>query len=508
VKTAPAITATLQKAMALHQGGEIERAMQLYREVLTKEPEQADALHLLGAAHWQKTELDEAEKLIRRAIAVWGKEAAYFADLGGVLNQKNAIDEAITAYKMALKLDPHHKNARNGLANAYGRKGFEASRTYQWEEAEEAYGKLLALKPGDPAALNNLGEIRHHAGDRAKAEQFYSEALAQRPDYDIVRFNRGICRLGLENLTGGWADLAASTTDWLPRMDDGKNIPWLRVPLWDGGDLKDKKILLWGNQGIGDEILFASMIPDLLARGAKVSVECMDRLAPLFARSFPGVTIGIRRNLPQFGPADFDVQAPGLWLGRWVRPHFASFPERRAYLKADAAKTEAFRARYLAMGKKRVVGISWHTKSQGRADARRLSLQELVRALAPKFSFAETLFVDLQYGDHRAEREEVAQAHPGFTLDHDPDVDQLLDMDIFAAQLAACDEIVSIGNTTAHLAGALGVKGQILIPLAGLTWYWFETRENSPWYPSLRLLRKTEEGNWKGALQKLSPAES
>jgi Flp pilus assembly protein TadD len=492
--------------MALHQAGELDRAVQIYRDVLAKDPGQADALHLLGAVHWQKGELDDAEKLIRRSITLWNKEAAYFADLGGVLNQKGAFDEAIAAYQSALRLDPRHKNARAGLLNCYGRKGFEASKIFNWEEAEAAYRKLLEMNPGDAAALNNLGEIKQHAGDRRAAEEFYSQGLAKKPDYDIVRYNRAICRLGLNNLAGGWDDLAASTQDWLQRMDDRKGLPWPRMPLWDGSDLRGKKILIWGNQGIGDEILFSSMFGDLIERGAQVTVDCTGRLVPLFQRAFPGIVANARDGLPVF-MTDFDFVAPGLWLGRWLRQDFSQFPKRPAYLKADDAVTERLRARYKAFGKKRITGISWHTKSKGRAEERRLDLIDLAQAIAKKYPLDETLFVDLQYGDTAAERDTMQKTLPSFNLYHDPEVDQLQDMDIYAAQIAACDDVVTIGNTTAHVAGALGVPGQILIPTAGLTWYWFEDRPDCPWYPRLKILRKTGLGDWSAALAGIEYSE-
>jgi len=503
VKPARATQPVLQQAMALHQAGEVERAMEMYRDVLRREPGQADALHLLGAALWQKGELPEAEKLMRRAIGIWGREPGYFADLGGLLNQKGDFGASIAAYKAALKLDPRHANAREGLANCYGRQGFELSKTFQWPEAEAAYNKLLELRPGDAAAFNNLGEIVHHAGERRRAEDYYSRALDVKPDYDIVRFNRGICRLAQENLPGGWADMAASTRDWLPRMDGRKNLPWLKMRLWDGANLNGKKLMIWGDQGIGDEILFASMFPDLIKQGAQITVECTGRLMPLFRRAFPGIAAHSRDELPSYMP-DFDYVAPGLWLGRFLRPDFAAFPARRGYLKADAAQVERLRARYRGLGKKRVIGVAWHTTSQGRAGARRLDLLELAQALTRAYPPGETLFVDLQYGNTEAERADVARALPEFQLYHDPEVDQLQDMDIFAAQVAACDEYAGIGNTTAHVAGALGVKGQILIPIAGLTWYWFEKCETCPWYPSLRLLRKEKEGDWGAALGKIA----
>jgi len=487
----------LQQAMQLHQAGEIDRAMQMYRDVLAKEPGQADALHLLGAAHWQKGELDEGEKLIRRAIKIWDKSAGYFADLGGVLKQRGELVAAIAEYKKALALDPNLANARKGLAESLGRHGHDLAKEFQWEESEAAYRQYLEMRPGDAGALNNLAEIYHHAGDRETALSLYNEALQAQPGLHIARFNRAICLLGMNRLKEGWADMEASKSDWINRMDKRKGLPWLALPLWDGSDLCGKKILIWGDQGIGDEVLYAGMFSDLLACGAQVTVECMDRLVPIFARSFPEITVMVRSTHIMMS-ADFDFHSPYMWLSRFFRHDFAQFPARRGYLKADPEKTEMLRARYRAYGKPRIVGISWHTSTGGRGTARRMSLLDLAKVL-PK----DRLYVDLQYGDTAAERTEAARALPDFVLHHDTDVDQLKDMDIYAAQVVACDEVVTIGNTTAHMAGSLGIPSQVFLPIAGLTWFWFEKLEKCPWYPSVRLLRKEQEGDWDAALGKV-----
>lgn len=486
----------LKQAMDLHQAGNLDRAMQMYRDVLVQDPKQADALHLLGAAEWQKGNLEEAETLIRRAIAVWDEDAGYFSDLGHVLHAKSDLAGAIAAYKEALAIDPKQPHALKGLADTYGHHAFELAKQFRWDEAEAAYRALLEIRPDDAGALNNLAELYQHAGEREKACALYTGALNAKPDFHVLRANRAICQLGLNRLQEGWQDLADSVPGWLPRVDKRENLPWLLLPLWDGGDLTGKKILIWGDQGIGDEVLFASMLPDLIARGAQVTVECMDRLAPIFARSFPMAVIALRRPRPVIG-AEFDCQAPGLWLGRWLRADFESFPARASYLKADADRTAALRARYQAFGKKHIVGLAWHSISGGRAEQRRISLMELAAAL-PR---ADTLFIDLQYGDHQAEREDAGRALPDFTFFHDAEIDQLKDMDAFAAQMAACDRIVTIGNTTAHMAGALGVPATVLLPHAGLTWYWFEERLNSPWYPTLTILRKPLDGDWGGVLR-------
>ena len=485
--------------MNLHQSGALDRAMQMYRDVLVQDPRQADALHLLGAAEWQKGNLEEAERLMRKAIDVWDEDTGYFCDLGGLLLAKGKAGDAAVTYHQALQLDPANRNAREGLVKAFGQLGYDYSKEYRWEEAEKAYQRLLELRPAMPPRSTILARFTSMPVTEPRPMTFIPRQLPRSLIYCSRAITARFAISAQENLNEGWADLTASNKAWLQVIDTRKDLPWLRLPLWDGSNLRGKKIIVWGDQGIGDEILFADMIPDLLAQGAEVTVECTDRLVPIFQRSFPEI-ITIARAPENLPDTDFDFQIPGIWLGRWLRQSFDSFSSQQGYLKADADKTEKLRRRYEAFGKEKIVGIAWHSTSEGRAVHRRMTLQEMAQYLPCK---KDILYVNLQYGDHSDEIEEAKRAFLDFNFYDDKEVDQLRDMDLFAAQIAACDKIVSIGNTTAHLAGALGIAGNVLLPIAGLTWYWFEKKEQSPWYPQLRLLRKATEGDWSAALERI-----
>lgn len=484
--------------MTLHQQGQRARAEILYREVLAVRPRESNAWHLLGVVAWQKGDLVTAEADIRKAVACDGTVAVYHCNLGGVLKHKGDFAAAIEAYRQALRLLPDYTDAKVGLAEAYGKRGHALATAYQWEEAKAAFRHLLELNPLDAGALNNLAQVLHHAGESDEALTLYDRAIGIKPDFGLAQFNRGIGRLSQNRLQAGWQDLAASTKAWFPFMDNRPHLPWANLPLWDGSDLRGKKILLRGEQGIGDEILYASMISDLISQGAYITLECTDRLAPLFTRSFPEISV-LPRQTPPLPLNDFDCQAVGLWLGRFLRPDFDHFPQK-PYLKADAKMTDVLRARYASFGKTKIIGISWHSKTAGYGVHRSIALRELAVALPHK----DVLFIDLQYGDTAMDREAVQHEFPDFHLHHDPTIDQMIDMDSFAAQIAACDAVVTIGNTAAHVAGALGVPTAVFLPIAGLTWYWFKDLPQSPWYSSQKLLRKHPTKEWQAALDDVS----
>jgi hypothetical protein len=255
-------------------------------------------------------------------------------------------------------------------------------------------------------------------------------------------------------------------------------------PFWNGGPLESGRLLLWHEQGVGDEIMFAGLIPELLRAGHRCVVDCDLRLKPLFSRSFPEVEVVSGFEVNETG---FAAHLPLGSLPRLFRPQLSAFTAATSpYLVPDLEKKGQFRTRYFAG--KRVIGLAWYTnnKDTGRSRSIELSL------FAPLFALRDISWVSLQYGD-QAVRAPVMV---------DRSVDQLSDLDGFAAQIAAMDLVITIDNSTAHLAGALGVPVWLLLPFAA-DWRWFRERGNSPWYPSMRIFRQQTLGDWTPVVESL-----
>jgi hypothetical protein len=236
--------------------------------------------------------------------------------------------------------------------------------------------------------------------------------------------------------------------------------------------------------------MFAGIVPDVLKGGNQVVLECEPRLQPLFARSFPDVEV-VSAHQQQFMELNGRRIAahlptgslPGLF--RTSVPSFAAVTS--PYLKAEVSQREKFRARY-ADGRK-LIGLAWHTRAKVNGRKRSIDLS----ALRPLFALPAIRWVSLQYGDFDVLEQQAAEA--GAPLLIDRRVDQLTDMDLFAAQIAAVDMVISIDNSTVHLAGALGLPVWVLLPFAA-EWRWQLGRSDCPWYPSLRLFRQSETCNW------------
>ncbi|MGH6882842.1 MAG: tetratricopeptide repeat protein, partial [Hypericibacter sp.] len=293
----------------------------------------------------------------------------------------------------------------------------------------------------------------------------------------------------------GWAEVECR---WATGSRDGEKRDW-PWPVWQGNDLEGR-LLVWTEQGIGDEIMFASLLPEMIGK-MKLAVECEPRLVPLLARSLPGVEILARRPGPvsvSEWPSDIVAQSSAGDLMRYLRPDPASFAGRGGpYLKVDPARREAARQRY---GLDRLrAGIAWYTGSTNAGTSRTVPLA----LLKPLLRSAGVRFVDLQYGDHKAEI--AALAAEGIELFQDPTFDQMTDLEGFAAQVAALDLVITIDNSTAHMAGALGVPCWVLLPDPP-EWRWLLERSDCLWWPSLKLFRQTRSGDWSGPLAQVREA--
>ncbi|MBL6934213.1 MAG: tetratricopeptide repeat protein [Alphaproteobacteria bacterium] len=543
----------LQQAAAHHQAGRLAEAEALYSQILETEPENPDALHLLGVCAYQSGRLDEAQETIARAIEINPDAEAYYGNLGLVLKDQEKLDEAEEVLRKALALNPKALGAgiNLGLVLQAGDRIEEAEETlrrtitahpqdakaqsalagvlmecHKPAEAETAFRRALELEPGNAAFHNSLGVALLAAGDAEAARESFLAAITIKPEFITAHNNLGNAFKALGDpekalavyekaieidpgnaelhqnfnlallLTGrlkeGWAEY-----EWRWRHKDATYRPYPQ-PKWDGSPLEGKTILVWGEQGIGDELLFTSMIPDLMKSGAKVLLECKPRLKSLFSRSFPNVTCVVRANPPaqELLSDDVDFHIPAGSLCQFLRPDLESFPKHEGYLTADPERTASLRTGYGGEGSF-LVGITWHSKNKTSPE-KSLSLE----SWRPVLEVPGVTFVNLQYGDTAAERAAFT-AETGIKILHDEEIDPLTDMDAFAAQVAAMDLVISIANTTITTAGALDVPGWALVPFES-DWVWMLDREDNPWFPSLYLYRQSARGDWGSVIKRVA----
>jgi tetratricopeptide (TPR) repeat protein len=503
----------LTAALAHHQAGRLDQAEASYRRALERDRFNAGILHNLGLVRAAQQDFAQAATLIGQAIALRGTVAEFHSSLGNVLAAGGRDHEAAAAYEQALKLNARLADVAFNLAIVLTKIGriADAERAYRracdlnasfwparlnlanlldeqdrFAEARPFYEKAIALAPDAAIAAYSFARALNRQGDNDAAELFYRRALALDPGHPETHLNLGLCLLLRGRFAEGWREWA-----WRDRAEDS---PPRRFSgrAWTGEALTGRRLLVSAEQAVGDQILYASMIPELAARGGALIVECAPRLVPLFRRSFPSVEICAEQDPPAI-PAPFDAEIPMGSLGAYLRPELASFAAAPSpYLKADAAQVAELRARYASLGEGPLIGLSWRSQRPELGDAKSMRLQDWAAILRDRTA----VFIDLQYGGTEAERAAI-ERELGVRIHRDGRIDQMQDLDSFAAQVAALDHVVSISNTALHVAGALGVPASALLPRGrGLHWYWFDTGAESPWYPSLRLFRQTAPGDW------------
>lgn len=461
--------------------GEPEMAVGDFRQALRLRPDYVEAHYNLGLCHERRRRWDEALQCFRNALRLKPEHVPSHNDMGNVLRAMGKTEEALASYRRAVELSPDGVEGLNNLGVAL----LELNRI---EEAVTTFERVLTVQPDNALAHNNLANVRVLQDRIAEARAGFERALAIEPEYVEAHWNYALALLLDGDFERGWREY-----EWRWRRDSVLPRPF-SWPRWDGSPLTGGTLLVYAEQGIGDEIMFASCLPDVLARAGRVVIDCDPRLAPLFKRSFPGATVygstqGREPAWPQEAPP-IDAQIPVGSLPLYLRTSMEAFPRHRGYLVPDAGCVNKWRERYAGLGEGLRIGISWRGGGLPAVKARRSTALDRWWEI---FRTPNSHFVNLQYGNASAD---IGQARSLGVVIHDwDDSDPLQDLDDFAAKIAALDLVISVDNSTVHLAGALGGPVWVLQPFAP-DWRWLRRREDSPWYPSVRQFRAAGEGRW------------
>ncbi|MGE3477281.1 MAG: tetratricopeptide repeat protein [Rhodospirillaceae bacterium] len=476
------------KGLALVALDRNEDALAAYARALSVRPDYADAHLNLGLTLHMMRRKEEAIAAFRAMTQVCPMDARGFYNLGACLEKilpatsaekRDArAGESAAAFERALALNPGNPDIHYAYSNLHNFRG-------DYREAAAHLETALRLRPHWPDGWNNLANQVEALGDRKGALAMFERALEQDPNNTGAFVNRGMTCLALGRFTEGWQGYARRFDD--PRFPfTPRNWPW---PKWNGEDLNGKSILLWGDQGVGDEVLYSSMVPEVARRAGICVLECEPRLVPIYRRSFPSLeVVSVRKGLSGsvLAGRQFDFQCSVLDLGAQLRQSFAAFPIRPGILHADRDSSIRLRQKYLhARPENRLIGLSWRSINPGMTHQKSLALD----AFAALFRLPNATFLNLQYGDVATDIA-AAKAAQDVEILVDPDINPLIDLDGFADQVSACHAVVTVSNTTAHFAGALDVPTALYVPDARKRqWYWFDGGAHCPWYRSVRIFR-------------------
>ncbi|MBI5279644.1 MAG: glycosyltransferase family protein [Burkholderiales bacterium] len=504
------VATLLGQGLALHQQGQLARAKAIYAQVLATQPKNFDALHLSGAAAGQAGDFAEALANYEKAIAIQPDHAEVHFRRGHALRALKRAEDAVASYDRALAIRPDYAEAWSSRGNAFKEMGRleEALASYDralaikpqyagaWsnrgvalqelDRAEEALAscdRALALAPGHAEAHSNRGNALKALNRLDEALASFDNALALKPGYVHAAWNKALALLALGRFEQGWAWYESRWNN----EDTGLALRSYPQPRWLGREsLAGKTILLYAEQGLGDTIQFCRYARLVQAQGARVVLEVPAALVPLL-QGLAGVDQLLAEGSPL--PA-FDCQSPLLSLPLAFDTRLDSIPAPVPYLTSSAAKRGAWASR-LGQKTRPRIGLAWSGRTTHKNDRNRsITLGELAAQLPDDFDYI-SLQKDLREADQAS--------LPASGIRHF--AHQLRDFTDTAALCDLVDLVITVDTSVAHLAGAMGRQTRVLLPLVP-DWRWMTGRNDSPWYPTVRLVRQQAPGDWAGTLSR------
>lgn len=469
--------ALLEQGLALQALARHGEAAAAFERVLSLDEGNHAVRAQFALALAQAGRANRARREFARVVAAEPDNAVLRVNLAAALRAQGRLAEAIEEYRRAAALDPALAEAQAGLGIALRMAGEPAL-------ALQALERAALLEPGEARTLAAAGDACRDLARFEDAVAWYRKALARAPGMKEAATNLGQALLLLGRFAEGWDATVAAAA----RPDPAPGAP---AP-WNGEDLAGRALLVRFTLGLGDQVMFASCLPDLVARGARCAVTCEPRLEALFARSFPQVRV-LAANAPGAAGTAADFEIAAHELPRLLRRDLASFPAASRYLVPAADARSEARRRLDALGGGLKVGVSWRGgTAKTRRDMRTIPLRELGALLATPGA----RFVSLQYDDPAGDvgPREAPAAHG---LAHWPEI--VADPDRCAALIAELDLVISVPTTVVHLAGALGKPLWILTPYTP-DYRYLAAGERMPWYPEARLLRQAAAGDWSAPL--------
>ena len=543
----------LRRGLRRQSAGDISGAETDYRTALSVNPESADAQFLLGSLLGENERLDDAERYLRQALSTRPGFADAQIALGNIHLLRRNNDAAKACYRTAIVLDPTNVMAHSNLglacqvladhagALAAFERAFDLApqlpglignltherlmleqyahseshlrqllttraddyevilslaynlqKTHRPQDALDYYQSVQARNSTDPDLLSKLGVTFQDLGRLEEAFDCYNKAIFAKPGFELARWHRTLCYLLQHDFSRGWVDydLRLLSRDQTPRP--------AAYPVWQGEETTGMRLLIYGEQGLGDVIMFASCLPEMITASKRCVVECADKLLPLFRRSFPAADV---RATPIADDLAVDAQIAMGSLPQYVRRNAGDFPRHDGYLQAEPARVAAWRERLDALGPGPKVGISW----QGGTYKTRAPLRSIPLAQwAPLLGLNSIHFIDMQYTDCAAE---IAMVERSIGVKVHRWQEPREDFEETAALVAALDLVVSVCTTVIHLAGALGKPVWVMTPFSP-EWRYGYRGEAMPWYPSARLFRQPAYGQWQPVISDVAQSLS
>jgi tetratricopeptide (TPR) repeat protein len=473
---------------ALHDDGKLDAAAECFRAIVEADPAHLDSWMALGMVLQQLQRNDEAIACFERAVAIDGNDAEAHYNLGIAWRGQGKTGAAIRCFQQALAIQPQHERALVNLAHAH----FD---DFNFDAAIADMQRALTVAPASAEICNSLGFFVQHLGRYDEAVVYLRKALGIRPDYPEAALNLAITLLKSGQLEEGWRY-------WEARLDAKAGVNHRRMAASKRATPSDlrpgRRVAVWVEQGIGDHVLYTSLLPELLRTGVAVTCETDPRLLAAYRRSFPGAEFVPVENPVSAALQRADANLPVGTLPSLFRQRIADFQRQpRGFLLPHEAKRKAYRERLDAEARKVSVAIAWKTSRVLGTRPEQANKSAQLEMFLPLALVDGVQLVDVQYGDTDAERTRL-ERQTGREIIRCDGVDHFNDLDDVFAIIAACDLVITTSNVTAHFAGALGKPTWLVYPGGAAPFFYWVARDDgrSLWYPSVEVVTGRELNDW------------
>jgi len=466
-----------------------QEALEDYDKAITLKPDNSEAYLNRGNVLNELSRYEEAIESQNKAIELDPSYAKAYYNCGVNLGELKRYEQALTNYENAIDINPDY-------AEAYSNRGNILKELMRHDEALSSYDQAILIKPDYAEAYFNRGVVFGELKQIKRAINNYEKSISLNPYYAEAYLNKAVLQL-TENINDGWI-LYKWRWDIKAEYSERFNT---KIPNWDGQtDSKSIKILFWGEQGIGDEIFYFGMLKNFTKISARITVAADNRLHSLFKRSMPEAEFIDRKKIDtECNENSFDYQAPigDIGLLCSVDP-LIDLKLPKPFLLINKFRYSNFKNKKHIFKNKIVCGLSWKSANKKIGLSKSLDLIDL----SPLLLIENVEFVSLQYGSTKDEINFV-ENKIGKKIHTVDDLDIYNDIDGLVSLIYDCDFVVTTSNITAHLTGAIGKKGIVLLPFSkGKIWYWHSGEGQSAWYPSLELTSQIKMNDWKEPINK------
>jgi tetratricopeptide (TPR) repeat protein len=545
-------------ALIAEKEGSPQDAIRYLETALEIDPQNLKYLYTIGDFYYEQNYLDQGIKIFENIIKIQPDDCNGYYNLANCLQKQKKYDQAILNFQKVLELDDKNINAIYNLGNVlidikryeYAMQCFTKVNELQpnsddtlnnlgfiqlefgyHEKALEFLNQAISINPNNISALNNLGKVHEEISLYLDALGYFDNAIRLKPNYvesysnrgvvskNLNRFelaiidydtaihldpenpdayyNKAILLLQLQQFSVGW-DLYQWR--WKIKIEFSKKLD-TKIPYWNRQNSNSQsRIILWAEQGIGDEIFYFGMLKNFSDIDARVTVSADTRLHALFKRSIPELEFIDKNEISNIcNEANFDFQAPIGDIGQLFSVDKSlEHKTPKPFLQINQSRCWDIKNKNSFLSGKFVCGISWKSTNKDIGIAKSLNLIDL----SPLLSIENVVFISLQYGS-TADEIEFVEKNIGIKIHTIDGLDIFNDIDGLVSLISLCDLVVTTSNITAHLTGAIGKKGMVLMPFSkGKIWYWHSGVGPSLWYPSLEMVSQLHMNEWTDPINK------